>query len=74
MAVMKVASHLSRPSHLSDLWSKSNPIMKRGHMPLPRPVSFSFGQLSIDFDIDIPRNVNSTDSHPENVDVEVAEL
>ena len=28
MAVMKVASQPSRPSHLSDLWSESNPIMK----------------------------------------------
>ena len=28
MAVMKVASYPRRPSHLSDLWSKSNPIMK----------------------------------------------
>ena len=28
MAVMKVASYPSRLSHLSDLWSKSNPIMK----------------------------------------------
>ena len=44
-------------------------------MTLPRPVSFSFDQLSIDFDIDIARNVNSTDSHSENVDVDqVAEL
>ena len=28
MAVMKVASYPRRPSHLSDLWSKSNLIMK----------------------------------------------
>ena len=37
-------------------------------MPLPRPVSFSCDQLSIAyFDVD------TADSHPENVDVEVAE-
>ena len=42
--------------------------MKRGHMPLPRPVSFSCDQLSIAyFDVD------TADSQPENVDVEVAE-